>query len=141
MITLTLCTGVPPKPLQSSIEHNYTKPSIDSVPPQSQRAGYTTLTTKGGGDDQVKLNQKTDHELRIGYSVHLLSTNYDVVGTAITMSGDQLHGHSIPEGFTKVSIQRIEQGRKPWPSVKGLEDEELVNGSITAWPMKFMKRV
>ena len=70
----------------------------------------------------------------------LLSTNYDVVGTAIT-SGDQLHGHSIPEGFTKVSIQRIEQGRKPWPSVKGLEDEELVDGSITAWPMKFMKSV
>ena len=38
-------------------------------------------------------------------------------------------------------MQRIEQGRKPWPSVKGLEDEELVNGSITVWPMKFMKRV
>ena len=55
------------------------------------------------------------------------------------MSGDQLHGHSIPGGFTKVSIQRIEQGRKPWLSVKGLEDEKIVNGSITAWPMKFNK--
>ena len=139
-----MCAGVPPKPIQSSSEHNYTKQLNDSVPPR-QRAGhgYTTLTTKGGGDEHVKLDQdqKTDHELKIGHSVHLLSTNYDIVGTAVTMSGNLLHGHSIPEGFTKVSVQRIEQGRKPWPSVKGLDDEELANGSITAWPMKFMRKV
>jgi hypothetical protein len=116
---------------------------IESVPLRSQRAGhgYTTLTTKGGGDEHVNLDQKSDDELKIGHSVHLLSTNYDVVGTAITMSGNHLHGHSVPEGFTKVSVQRIEQGWKPWPSVKGLEDKELVNGSITAWPMKFMRKV
>ena len=79
----------------------------------------------------------TYHELKIGHSVHLLSTNYDIVGTAVTMSGNH-HGHSTSERFTKVSVQWIEQ---TWPLVKGLNDEELANGAITAWPMKFMRKV
>ena len=137
-----MCAGVPPKPIQSSSEHNYTKQLNDSVPPR-QRAGhgYTTLTTKGG-DEHVKLDQdqKTDHELKIGHSVHLLSTNYDIVGTAVTMSGN-LHGHSIPDGYSKVAIQKIDPNVKPWSSLKDFNDEDLVAGSITAWPIKFMRKV
>ena len=141
--------GVPPKPIQSCVEHDYTvKTSAGQNSLISARAGFTTLTTKGCGDDQVALQldlgegQSTpDQEVKAGHSVHLLSSSYQRVGTAVTMSGRQLHGHPIPEGFCKVVIGALEQIRKPWPSVKGGHDEDLVNGSITAWPLKFMRKV
>ena len=124
--------GVPPKPVQSTIEHDYTKPS--SCPPSTlHHAGYTTLTTKGSDDGQVLLEQSSACEhIKIGHSIHLLSTSYQVVGTAVTMTGDSLHGHNIPSEYTKIAIKKIDPNVNPWPSVKGLDNEPLTNGSVRA---------
>ena len=136
-----------PKPIQSAVEHDYTKPYASSVsvrPSTSHRAqpGYTTLATKGSDDHQITLEQSsTCTSTAIGHSVHLLSSGYQQLGTAITMTGDSLHGHSIPDGYSKVAIQKIDPNVKPWSSLKDFNDEDLVAGSITAWPIKFMRKV
>ena len=43
---------------------------------------------------------------------------------------DTLHGHAVPKGFTKVAIQKITTGIKPWPALKD-DSEDLSGGSIS----------
>ena len=104
--------------------------------------GYTIFSTKGSDDQQVVLQHSSaSTATEIGHSVQLLSTAYQALGIAITMTGDNLHGHEIPSGMCKVAVQKIDPSVKPWPSLKGFSDEDLVVGSITAWPIKFMRKV
>ena len=41
------------------------------------------------------------------------------------MSGDNLHGHKIPSGFTKLAIGKIDPDVKLWAGLKG--DDELTS--------------
>ena len=132
----------------STVKHAHAKcaPSHDQPTPGSDSghmSEYTTLATKGNDDHDVMLGplgEQHTTSTEIGHSVHLVSTTYQVLGTAATMSGDCLHGHEIPIGYSKVLIQKIDSSVKSWPSVKE-DDEDLTSGSITAWPTKFVRKV
>ena len=100
-------TGVPPKQLRTVLEHSYsvTSTKSGSASSQSDGPGYTTSSTKGG-DCNVLLDQESPStsvsDCTIQASVALLSTSYEQVGTAIIMTGNQLHGHDIPDGFVRI---------------------------------------
>ena len=51
--------------------------------------------------------------------MNLLSTEYKIIGTAITITEQLLHGHNIPDGYIKAAIQKITAGVPPWPDVEG----------------------
>ena len=72
-------------------------------------------------------------------SVNLLTSSYKVVGTAMTMSGTSLHGHDLRAGYVKVAIQAIEAVHS-WPNLE-TDGSALTAGSITAWPVKFMRNI
>ena len=74
----------------------------------------------------------------IGQSIQLLSSSYIPIGTAVTMTGDKVHGHDIPDGYVRIAIVNIDAGVKPL--VRG-DDEDLTKGSITAWPLNFMRKI
>lgn len=117
-----------------------------SVPPSSSShtPGYTTLSVKGSSDHSIVLGSleqsTTGTSIEIGHSIQLLSSTYKAVGTAVIMSGSQLHGHEVPSGYSKVAVDKIDANVKPWPAVKG-DDENLSSGSITAWPIKFTRKL
>ena len=67
--------------------------------------------------------------------MQLLSKD-SVVGSAIVIAGDDLHGHKIPPGYSKVCIQWISD-TDAW--IKTAFDEPLAAGSFTAWPLNGMK--
>ena len=119
--------------------------------------GYSTLAITGRNDHCVRLDPVEESSSAItstttstttssttsvgfGQSVSLLSSAYKLVGTGLIMDGTTLHGHAVPKGFTKVAIQKITTGVKPWPALKG-DSEDLSGGSITAWPLKFVRNV
>ena len=56
------------------------------------------------------------------------------------MLGTRLHGHEIPTGYVKVAIGRIETDIQPWPNLQ-TNEASLTSGSITAWPVKFIKNI
>ena len=75
---------------------------------------------------------------KIGHSIQLLSGTYKAIGTAVIISGSALHGHEIPSGYSKVAVDGIDANVKPWPAG---DDENLYSGSITAWPVKFTRKL
>ena len=154
------CAGVPPTPTTVSAEHDYAKGTSNRpLAPMKPTPGYSTLAIMGGKDNCVRLepveesssattsttaststSSTTCTGVGFGQSVSLLSSTYKVVGTGLIMDGTTLHGHAVPKGFTKVAIQKITTGVKPWPALKD-DSEDLSDGSITAWPLKFVRNV
>ena len=129
-------------------EHTYAKHTSPTVPAPSSNSGhapgFTTLSTKGSGDDSLVLQSLEEStastSTEIGHSIQLLSSTYKAIGTAVTMSGSVLHGHDIPSEYSKVVVDKIDANVKPWPLIKG-DDENLSSGSITAWPIKFTRKL
>ena len=132
--------GVPPKPLHCEYDHSYSKSQLSGPPAGAVHSGpsvgHTTLLTVSDQDSVVLSTDKPIASTTIGRSVRLLCCRYKPVGTAITMSGDVLHGHAVPDGFTKVSVVEIKPSIKPMVQFGG--DEDLSKGCITAWPLTFM---
>ena len=146
------CAGVPPTP---TAEHDYAKGSSNRLlAPMKPTPGYSTLAITGRNDHCVRLDPVEESssattstststttssttDVGFGQSVSLLSSAYKLVGTGLIMDGTTLHGHAVPKGFTKVAIQKITTG------VNALKDdsEDLSGGSITAWPLKFVRNV
>ena len=133
--------GVPPSTVLTE-EHSYTKPTCTTSSGDSsahQATGYTTLSVKGTQESVGPLESESTTPTvttAFGRSVQLLSKNYTVVGSAIVMAGDDLHGHKIPPGYSKVCIQQISDTEQ-W--IQTAFDEPLAPGSFTAWPLNRMK--
>ncbi len=141
--------GVPPKQFPTLLEHSYSgmsgshsTGSTESCSSKSEGPRYTTLSTMGR-DCEVLLNKEptlavSKESCTVGKTISLLSSSYEHVGTAVTMTGNQVHGHYIPDGFVKIAINEIKPGLKPL--VTDI-DGELTTGCITAWPIKFIKQI
>ena len=140
VLIMVIIIGVPP--LRS--DHSYSKVAT-SERQGTSAIGYTTLAV-GGGTDVGPLEATLDltedttpTTVQVGYTVNLLSSDYRQIGTADTMTGDTLHGHKIPPDYVKVAVKKMQaDGIK---SLLGGNDEPLTAGSITAWPVKYTKKV
>ena len=55
------------------------------------------------------------------------------MGSGKILSGDQVHGKVIPQGYVKIEILQILPETRLMFSTT-FNDEFLVNGQITAWP-------
>lgn len=84
------------------------------------------------------LNTRLSTKCTIGQSIRILSSSYLPIGTAVTMTRDKVHGHDVPDGYVKIAVVSIDSGVKPL--VRG-DEEDLMKGSITAWPLKFMRKI
>lgn len=126
------------------IEHSYSKESHGLATGSAHgtsKPGHTTLSVKGSHDSEIVLNTEVDPNestCSIGASVMLLTLSYEEIGSAVTMSGEHIHGQDIPDGYIKVAINWINAGIHP---LVGGIDEELTAGCITAWPKKFTRRI
>ena len=125
------------------VDHSYSKAhsgaSVDT-PKSSTATGRTTLAVQSNCTNVGPLEEETPTvPTTMGHSVSLMSSQYKIIVAGITMSGDNLHGHKIPSGFTKLAISKIDPDVELWAGLKG--DDELTSGCITAWPLKFMKRL
>ena len=138
-ILIIFCTGVPPDVATITDDHQYCKPSrsIEMHPP---KPGHTSLSVCGSRSREVCLAEAAAEEVKCGGMVNLLSSNYKVIGTAITISGNILHGQELPNRFVKVAVQTITDGIKAW---LGLNDDGcvLTPGSITAWPIGLTRKI
>jgi len=127
-------------------DHSYAKKPSSGASMRPKPHGYTTLsvgaTLPVGAGEEVASPAITPKEsiTNLSRSVNLLSAAYKTVGTAVTMSGTSLHGHELPAGYIKVAIQRIEPNIHSWPHLQ-TDEASLTSGSITAWPVKFMKNI
>ncbi len=130
-------TDVPPKPVMME-EHSYAKHQSSSTTTHCPKPGYTTLATKGSDDFVGALDETDSWTLPVGCSVQLLSLDGTVVGTASTMAGNQLHGRTIPAGYTRISVQWINRDVRPLIECP-FDDDCLAVGVITAWPSSKLK--
>ena len=91
----------------------------------------------------IVLDKPSDSQMSnctLGASVQLLSDSNTPVGTAVTISGEKVHGHKIPDGFIRVAVDKLNPGVTPLVKGSG-SDEDLTSGCITAWPLKFTRQI
>ena len=105
--------GVPPHVPVTAMDHCYCKPSVGvaAMELKTRSIEHTCLAVEP--DEVVQLGgPKAIEAMGPGCRVNLLSSLYEVVGTATIMSGTLVHGHDIPEDFNKVAInQRFIHGQ------------------------------
>ena len=101
----------------------------------SRSVGHSTLLTSVGSE--VSLTESTEKSIvEIGGTVRLLSSSYERIGMALTMSGTVLHGQNLPAGYVKIAINAVDEYVVSWPTLKS-DECLLTSGSITAWPIRF----
>ncbi len=111
-------------------DHTYASSSRPpAIPNPKRKQSYTTLGVQGGGDVVGSLESLT---------VNLLAEDGKVVGTATTLTGDQLHGKTIPSGWLRVVIKHIYDGVRPRFET-AFDEQFLCVGNITAWPTNQVK--
>lgn len=96
-------------------DHTYFKGASKKKDGQSRQEMEPTLQFKCG--DKVLLMQK-------GKSV----------GMGVVAEGLTLHGHAIPQGYIKVTIDYIQPNTAPMLASKFDDEEPLISGQFTVWP-------
>ncbi len=100
------------------VDH-YCKSSKKVETPKHSKVGHCTLSASSGSDVFL-LEATTEKVVECGRTVNLLSSQYEQIGTAITIS------------------ERIAESCDP--GLKG-DGHVLKQGSISAWPIRFMQNV
>ncbi len=135
--------GVPPEVLPSVSDHAYTKSSSskEGIGARRSHVGYSTLSVSDGKEITVSAQvAKQDKHIDVAQTVNLLTKSNQIVGRARTMAGTLLHGHELPGGFMKLSIEKINPEIKPWEGIKNDDMETyLTAGCITAWPVELLQ--
>jgi len=101
-------------------------------------SGMSTISTASADKTYVKYKQGSSFKsadqplISVGRPVKLLK-NFQVVGLGKILSGDHVHGKTIPQGYFRIEITQI------LPEIRLMfstpfDDDFLMNGQITAWP-------
>ena len=113
--------------------------TLNRVKAQPRSVGHSTLSTSVGSE--VSLTEARENNIvEIGGTVRLLSSSYERIGTALTMSGTVLHGRDLPAGYVKVAINAVDENVVSWPTLKS-DECLLTSRSITAWPIRFTRKL
>ena len=93
-----------------------------------------TIQEQTPNTQKIVQKKKERKPVRPKSKVSLL-INKKVVAKGITLSGDILHGHTLPSGFTKVMIEQVFDPQAKLQVERYLDDDEqcLQQNMITAW--------
>jgi len=100
-----------------------------------EQTANTQMTTQ-----KITQKKKERKHVRPKSKVSLL-INEKVVAKGITLSGDVLHGHTLPSGFTKVMIEQVFDPQAKLQVECYLDDDEqcLQQNMITAWKNEYIQ--
>ena len=88
-----------------------------------------------------KMAKKKDSKPILSRSKVALLIEDRVVAKGITLSGDVLHGHTLPLGFTKVMIEEVLDPQARVQVGRYFDDDEqfLQTNLITAWKDEYIQ--